>query len=59
MTIYVIEHVLGKLLYTADTLSISPVSSAGLRVLTLQEEAELFATDAVANLPEIRHLQKS
>ena len=48
---YAIEHVPGKLLYTADTLSRSPVSSAELRELSLQEEAELFAAVAVANLP--------
>ena len=47
---FAIEHVLGKLLYTADTLSRSPVSSA-LDELRLQEEAELFAADAIANLP--------
>ena len=48
---YAIEHVPGKLLYTADTLSRSPVSSAELRELSLQEEAELFAAVAIANLP--------
>ena len=48
---YTIEHVPGKLLYTADTLSRSPVSVAELRELSLQEEAELFAANAIANLP--------
>ena len=45
------EHVPGKLLYTTDTLSRSPVSSADIRELALQDEAELFATVAISNLP--------
>jgi len=35
---YSIEHVLGKLLYTADALSRAPVSLAELSELTLQDE---------------------
>ena len=48
---YAIEHVLGKLLYTADTLSRAPVCSAELEDLSFQEEVELSATEAIANLP--------
>ena len=48
---YQIEHVPGKLLYTADTLSRSPVCSAEVRERKLQAEVELFAAETIANLP--------
>ena len=48
---YHMEHVPGKLSYTADTLSRSPVSSAGIRELALQYEAELFATVSILSKP--------
>ena len=41
----------GKLLYTADTRSRSPVSSVDIKELALQDEAELFAAVAISNLP--------
>ena len=40
----------GKLLYTVDKLSRSPVSSTELRELSLQD-TEIFAAVAIANLP--------
>jgi len=48
---YSIAHVPVKLLYTADTLSRAPVSLAELSELTLQDEVELFAAEAVVSLP--------
>ena len=48
---YAIEHVPGKLLYTADTLSRVPVCSVEREELSFQEEVELSATETVANLP--------
>ena len=48
---YHIEHVPGKLLYTADTLSRLPVSLVDIREITLQDKAEMFAAVAISNLP--------
>ena len=49
---YSIEHVPGKLLYTADTLSRAPVSSS--EDSTLEELAELAMDASVAHLPASR-----
>ena len=46
---YSIEHVPGKLLYTADTLSRAPISSSGDP--TLEELAELAMEACIAHLP--------
>ena len=48
---YSIQHVPGKHLYTPDTLSCTPVSTADNRDKIFQKEAETFATAAVDNLP--------
>ena len=49
---YSIEHVPGKLLYTADTLSRAPVSSS--EDSTLEELAELAMDATIAHLPASR-----
>ena len=46
---YGIQHVPGKLLYTADTLSRAP--TVGVNSLLLQEEVELFIEGVTGNLP--------
>ena len=48
---YSIQHVPGKHLYTPDTLSRAPVSTADERDKVFQKKAEIFATAAVENLP--------
>ena len=48
---YSIYHVPGKFLYTPDTLSCAPVSTAEERDKVFQTEAEMFAMAAVENLP--------
>lgn len=45
------QHVPGKYLYTPDTLSCAPVSTANERDQAFQNAAEMFATVAVENLP--------
>ena len=47
---YSIHHVPGKLLYTSDTLSYAPVSTAEERDKVFQTEEEMFAMAAVGNL---------
>ena len=47
---YTIQHVPGKLLYTADTLSRAPVSGV-TDSLELQEEVETFIDSTTGNLP--------
>ena len=46
---YGIQHVPGKLLYTADTLLRTPI--AGVNSLVLQEEVEMFIDGVADNLP--------
>ena len=48
---YLMQHVPGKYLYTPDTLSCAPVSTANERDKAFQNAAEMFATVAVENLP--------
>ena len=52
---YTIEHVPGKLLYTADTLSRAPTSSAGVNSLQFDEEVELFVHETISTLPASKH----
>ena len=47
---YTIEHVPGKLLYTADTLSRAPLQGP-VQEDSFQNEVETFINDVVANLP--------
>ena len=51
LIIWTMYHVPGKLLYTTYTLSRSSVTSTDICELALQDEAELFATVAITNLP--------
>ncbi len=46
---YSIQHIPGKLLYTADTLSRAPI--VGVNSLLLQEEVESFIASVTDNLP--------
>ena len=46
---------LENLLYTPDTLSRAPVSTAEERDKVFQTEAEMFAMAAVANLPAMHN----
>jgi len=48
---YSIEHVPGKLLYTADALSRAPMSDADDDVPQSQEEVEVFIDAVVSSLP--------
>ena len=52
---YTIEHVPGKLLYTADTLSRAPASPAGVNSLQFVEEVEAFAQAIISTLPASEH----
>ena len=48
---YTIEHVPGKLMYTADTLSRAPVTSPGETCQKQQEEDEMFVSAVTEALP--------
>ena len=48
---YVIAHIPGKLLYTADALSRAPTSEAGEEPQQLQEEIEAFVESVTSALP--------
>ena len=48
---YTIEHVPGKLLYTADTLSRAPTADADVNALQSEEEVEVFMDAVVSSLP--------
>ena len=48
---YTVQHVPGKLLYTADTLSRAPNSESGEGCLLLQKEVETFISSVTSTLP--------
>ena len=48
---YVVAHIPGKLLYTADALSRAPTSKAGEEPQQLQEEIEAFVESVTSALP--------
>ena len=48
---YTIEHVPGKLLYTADALSRAPTADADVNALQSEEEVEVFMDAVVSTLP--------
>ena len=48
---FAINHVPGKLMYTADTLSRAPTFVPGKDCEVLKDDAELFAAQVIAHLP--------
>ena len=48
---YTVQHVPGKLLYTADTLSRAPNSESGEGCILLQKEVETFISSVTSTLP--------